>query len=187
MNIIVLGMPGAGKGTLAKQLEETFKMRVITPGELYRKEAALETEFGLRAKEYWKDGNLCPDEMTNELMRKTICTDVTFIGLIFDGYPRTVVQAEYLDSITDVHLIIDISVSDKLATKRLLRRATIENRSDDTEEIIQNRLKVYHSNNKNIIQYYKDEERYNKIYGEGTPQDTMKLAVKIISKYIENK
>ena len=101
-NIVLLGCPGAGKGTLAKQLEETFKMCVVTPGELYRKEAAAGTEFGLRAKEYWGDGNLCPNEMTNELMRKTVEVAVTHLGWIFDGYPRTAVQSEYLDSITNL-------------------------------------------------------------------------------------
>jgi adenylate kinase len=180
VNIVLLGAPGSGKGTLAKQLEEIFKMRVITPGELYRKEAELGTEFGLRAQAYWGDGNLCPDEMTNELMRKTIKTGATYIGQIFDGYPRTIVQAEYLDSITQIDLVFDISISDDVAVKRLLRRATIENRPDDTEEIIQQRLNVYHTNNDSIVQYYSGDERYKKIFGEGTPKDTKGLAVHII-------
>jgi adenylate kinase len=187
INIVLLGCPGAGKGTLAKQLEETFKMHVVTPGELYRKEAELGTDFGLRAKAYWADGNLCPDEMTNELMRKTIETGTTYIGRIFDGYPRTVVQAEYLDSITQIDLVFDISISDDIAVKRLLRRATIENRPDDTEEIIQQRLNVYHTNNDSIVQYYSGDKRYNKIYGEGTPKDTMDLVVQILVERATNK
>lgn len=179
-NIVLLGCPGAGKGTLAKQLEETFHMYVVTPGELYRKEAAAGTEFGLRAKEYWGDGNLCPNEMTNELMKRTVEAGNANKGWIFDGYPRTAIQAEYLDSIINIDLVFDLSISDEMAVKRLLRRATIENRPDDTEEIIQQRLNVYHTNNNAIIQHYAGEERYKKIYGEGTPKDTMDLAVQIM-------
>lgn len=183
-NIVLLGCPGAGKGTLAKQLEEIFEMRVITPGELYRKEAELGTEFGLRAKSYWGNGNLCPNEMTNELIKRTVNTYSHYGacngGLIFDGYPRTAVQAEYLDSITNIGLVLDLSLTDDAAAKRLLRRATIENRPDDTEEIIQQRLSVYHTNNGAIVQHYNGEERYHKVDGSGTPQDTMDIAVQII-------
>ena len=185
MNITLLGTPGVGKGTLAKQLEKIFKMCVVTPGELYRKEATAGTEFGLRAKEYWGDGNLCPDEMTNELIRRTVNTGVTHGGWIFDGYPRTMVQAKFLDSITNIRLVLDLSIPDEMAVKRLLRRATIENRPDDTEEIIQTRLNVYHTNNDAIIQYYKGEERYYKLDGSGTPKDTMDLAVQIILEQAE--
>lgn len=180
MGIVLLGCPGVGKGTLAKQLEEIFKMCIVTPGELYRKEAADGTEFGLRAKKYWGDGNLCPDEMTNELMRRTVSTGVTHGGWIFDGYPRTAIQAKFLDSITNIRLVFDLSITDELAVKRLLRRATIENRPDDTKEIIQTRLNVYHTNNNAIMQYYKGEERYCKLNGSGTPKDTMDLAVQVI-------
>jgi len=184
-NIVLLGCPGAGKGTLAKQLESTFHKCIVTPGELYRKEAELGTEFGLRAKEYWGDGNLCPDEMTNELIKNTVNSWVTHGGYIFDGYPRTAVQAEYLDSITNIRLVLDLFISDSMAIKRLLRRATIENRPDDTEEIIQQRLAVYHKNNGAIIQYYENEARYNKINGEGTPKETMDLACQIMLDHAE--
>lgn len=184
-NMVLLGCPGAGKGTLAKQLEETFQNCIITPGELYRKEAELGTEFGLRAKEYWGDGNLCPDEMTNELIKNTVNSWVTHGGYIFDGYPRTSVQAEYLDSITNIALVFDISISDEVAVDRLLRRATIENRPDDTEDIIKQRLNVYHSNNSAIVKYYQPGNRYSKINGEGSIKDTMDLAVQVILEHAE--
>jgi len=98
MNIVILGGAGAGKGTLAKQLQKKHGYFPLAPGELYRKEAELKTEFGLRAKSYWGDGNLCPDEMTNELVKNTISRFIR-ATFIFDGYPRTAVQAKYLDSI----------------------------------------------------------------------------------------
>lgn len=189
-DMVLLGCPGAGKGTLAKQLETRFQKFIITPGELYRKEAELGTEFGLKAKEYWGDGNLCPDEMTNELIRKTVNSWIPNdrvpmnCGFVFDGYPRTVEQAKYLDSILNIHLVLDISISDDVAVQRLLRRATIENRPDDTEEIIRQRLAVYHKNNGAIVDYYQGE-RYCALNGEGTPEETLDLAAQIILEHAE--
>ena len=154
-NIILLGKIGAGKSTLSKQLEPSG-FTTITPGNLYRKEYEQKTEFGLRAYSYWGDGNLCPDEMTNELMQKTIKSLCT-TNIIFDGYPRTVVQAKFLDSIIKIHLILDLHINDDVSVKRLLRRREIENRPDDTEEIIRQRLIVYHKNNDAIVNYYSSD------------------------------
>jgi len=194
MNIVLLGGPGAGKGTLARQLYREYGYYAITPGELYRKEAKLGTEFGLRAQKYWADGNLCPDEMTNELVKNTI-KDLDGLDLLFDGYPRTVVQAEYLDSICKIDFVIDLIVSDDVATERLLKRQAIENRSDDTEEIIRQRLEVYHKNNELIIKHYAGpgwgghfewwdnnprHQRYSGFRAEGTIQESFRLAQSII-------
>ena len=173
MNIVLLGCPGAGKGTLAGGLE-TSGYTVLTTGAMYRREAELKTEFGLRAKEYWGNGNLCPDEMTNELMRNTL-DSIYGDDIVFDGYPRTAVQAEFLDSITKVHLAIDLVVPDEEAVRRLLRRAKIENRPDDTPEVIEQRLKVYHSNKSSLVNYYKESGRYRPLSGVGTPDETLTL------------
>jgi adenylate kinase len=180
MNIVLLGGPGSGKGTLAKQLCSKFGYVVLSPGELYRREANLGTEFGLRAKAYWDDGNLCPDEMTNELVR----SEVEKLGessIIFDGYPRTIVQAKYLDSICKIHLILDLYVGDDTVTRRLLKRASIENRPDDTEDVIKTRLKVYHNNIYDIVDYYElTPHRYNSFYAGGSIEETFDLAASII-------
>lgn len=177
MYIVLLGGPGAGKGTLAKQLHEGYGFFLLSPGELYRKEADLGTEFGLKAKnEYWGAGNLCPNEMTNELVLRTLnSVALKMNNIIFDGYPRTYEQAIYLNSITNIDLVLDISAGEDVVVRRLLRRATIENRSDDTEEIIKNRLTVYNSNNAKILEYYKKNNRYQLIDGAGSPQDTLDL------------
>lgn len=181
MNIVLLGGPGAGKGTLANQLQKKYgDYFLLSPGSLYRKEAQLGTEFGLKARdEYWGKGNLCPDEMTNQLVWQTI-KGLCSPNVIFDGYPRTVTQAKYLDGIIQIDNILDIVISDKIAIQRLLRRSKIENRPDDTEAVIKQRLEVYHSNNSQIIEYYITSGRYFKVDGEGTPKDTLVLVEQIL-------
>jgi len=172
MNIILLGKIGCGKSTLAKQLEP-FGYMLLMPGTLYRNEYKNKTIFGIRAQAYWGDGNLCPDEMTNELMKNTI-EKIGKDNLIFDGYPRTLIQAQFLDNIVAINFIIDLDIPDDISVKRLLKRREIENRPDDTEEIIRQRLNVYHTNNDAIIKYYSsDLARYKLINADRPREDVL--------------
>jgi len=171
MNIVLLGCPGSGKGTLSDGLVDEYGYYKLAPGDLYREEARLKTEFGLRAMSYWGDGNLCPDEMTNELVFKTLFND-TPSKVIFDGYPRSLPQAVYLDTISKIDRVFDMVVEEEMVIKRLLNRGRV----DDTEEVIGTRLKVYYDNNKDLIDYYKDDSRYCAISSSGTPKNTLSLA-----------
>jgi adenylate kinase len=180
MNIVLLGCPGAGKGTLAKQLQKEHSFYILSPGDLYRKEANLKTEFGLKAKAYWGGGNLCPEEMTNELVQNTL-KGLPGMSIIFDGYPRTLPQSQFLDTISLVQLVFDLHIEDDVSVARLLRRREIENRPDDTEEIIRQRLKVYHSNNDAILNYYiNDIKRYRLIDSNKSKQDVFDEVQQII-------
>jgi adenylate kinase len=180
-NIVVLGKPGAGKGTLSKQLQYECGFHTLTPGELYRTEANLKTEFGLKAKAYWADGNLCPNEMTNELIRNTL-QNLNSYNIIFDGYPRSLDQAQYLDCIAQIDLILDLYISDEISIKRLLARREKENRPDDTEEIIRQRLNVYHSNNDEIVNYYiRSPDKYKLINADRPREDVLEESKKIIT------
>jgi adenylate kinase len=181
MYLVLLGIAGSGKGTLAKQLVSKYNYRTLTTGELYRTEASLGTEFGLKAKEYWGNGNLCPDEMTNELMRKYV-SDLAGGNVIFDGYPRTAAQAVFLDGIAKIDLVLDLHISDDVAVKRLLRRGLTENRPDDTEEVITQRLKVYHANNIGLVEYYKGRMRegYIKVDSDRPVEDVFKSVEELL-------
>ena len=181
-NIVLLGMIGSGKSTLATQLE-SFGFLVLAPGRLYRSEYEQKTEFGLKAYSYWGNGNLCPDEMTNELMQN-IMVAAGSNNLIFDGYPRSKRQAEFLDVHCKIPLVLDLSVSEDTAIKRLLKRKEIDNRSDDTEEIIRQRFIVYNKNNKDMVSYYLNEGpkyRYRLIDAESTIKDTLDNVIYVIS------
>jgi len=175
-NIILLGKAGAGKGTLSEYLK-TFGYITLTPGSLYREEYKNKTEFGVEAHSYWSNGSLCPDEMTNELIKRTV-EKLPKVNLIFDGYPRTLVQAKYLDSLIGINLIIDLHINDNVAMNRLLRRKEIENRPDDIEEIIKQRLLVYHSNNDAIINYYSSDLARYKLINADRPREKVLEEVK---------
>lgn len=187
-NIIILGKPGAGKGTLSKYLNKEFGYFVLIPGSLYRAEAKAKTDFGLKAMEYWGKGNLCPDEMTNELVSNTI-KSTNNANIVFDGYPRTSNQAIYLDSIAKIDLVFDLYIPDEAAIQRLLKRREIENRPDDTEEIVKQRIEVYHKNNDAIISYYKKTNKYKLLNSELPKEDVFSIAktiINIVSGYTED-
>lgn len=153
INIVLMGAPGSGKDTLAAQLQHRFSCNVINAGLIFRREAELGTPLGLKAKnEYWGKGYLCPDEITNGLIKNTLerfsknKTEYT----VFNGYPRSLVQAEFLQEISPVDLALDLNVTKETSIKRLLARQ----REDDTKEVIEQRFQAYLQNNSNIVEYY---------------------------------
>ena len=174
MNIVLLGAPGAGKDTLAGKLSAIYGYKILTTGELYRKEKDAGTELGLRAYSYWGNGNLCPDDMTNELMKNAVSGFSPHDVAIFNGYPRTKAQAEYLDSVSKIGLALNIQVTDDEAIRRLLGRGRI----DDTEEIIRHRLAVFHKNNIDIVGYY--NSRLKTVDSNGSPSDVLSKALPFI-------
>ena len=176
MNIVLLGAPGAGKDTLAKKFLDHYNYQVLTTGALYRKEFEAKTPFGLEAHSYWGNGNLCPDDMTNELMFNTVLKLEDINHIIFNGYPRTVEQSKFLENISKIGLVLDLIVLEENAIKRLLGRG----RTDDTVEIIKHRFKVYKHNNAGLVDYYKAKGIYHELYSDGKEQDVFSAALKII-------
>lgn len=168
MNIVLLGAPGAGKDTLANQMHDVYGFKVLTTGALYRKEKELGTELGLRAYSYWGEGNLCPDHMTNELMQSVVARVSLGESLIFNGYPRTVDQAHFLEELSDIKLAISIEVDDDVAVQRMLKRG----REGETAEVIKQRLQVYYKNSDLLKSFYNDGNRLIEVDGNGTPEET---------------
>lgn len=155
MRIVLLGAPGAGKDTLAEKLESEYDYIMISTGEIFRKEAQDGTELGIYARDkYWAKGNICPDDITNKLMKSALSKIPNKENLIFNGYPRAVSQAEFLETIIPIHMIINLKVEEKVAVKRLLGRG----REDDTKEVIQQRFRQYEEKTKPISEFY-----YNRI------------------------
>jgi len=158
--IILLGGPGAGKDTLANQISRRDDYMLST-GQVFRDQAEAGTKLGLEARDkYWGSGNLCPDGMVNELVKDTLDNlhkDINCI--IFNGYPRSLSQAEYLNDMYSASLVLDLVVSEKIAIERLLGRS----REDDTYDIIKTRFKDYVRNNKPLVDYYKSNNLYLKV------------------------
>ncbi|MEU4191343.1 adenylate kinase [Kribbella sp. NPDC026611] len=157
--VLLMGPPGAGKGTHAGHLAGHLGVPVISTGDLFRSNVARGTELGRTAQRYLDAGEYVPDEVTNDMVRDRLAQDDARSGWVLDGYPRTLEQAAVLDEILrgqgralDAALVL--LVDSEVLVDRLLRRAEIEHRSDDTEEVIRRRFEVYHTQTAPLLNLY---------------------------------
>ena len=176
LNIIIFGAPGSGKGTHSDLMKKKHSLAHISTGDVLRQEIKNETELGLIAKGYMDKGQLVPDDLICDMLDKVLDTLMDSKGVIFDGFPRTIPQAETLEKILnkrgmDVSILLDLQVEDEELVKRLLERGRLSGRSDDNEETIQSRLKVYHSQTAPLAEHYKRKGKHVAIKGNGTIEE----------------
>jgi adenylate kinase len=155
VRVVLLGPPGAGKGTQALKLSEKLGIPQISTGDLFRKNISEGTPLGVEAKRYLDAGDLVPSELTNKLVEDRIQEDDAAAGFILDGYPRSVEQARALDEMlknhnTKLNAVLEFSVSEE----ELLARLKARGRADDTEEVIHNRMQVYRDETEPLLEYY---------------------------------
>lgn len=148
MNLILLGPPGAGKGTQAKRLELREGIAQVSTGDMLRAEVNAGSEIGKRAKAIMESGALVPDDLVTRMLKERLSEKDAENGALFDGYPRTTAQAEALDVLLAelgrrVDVVILIAVPDDVIVERLVNRAALEGRADDTPETVRERLRVY--------------------------------------------
>lgn len=174
---ILFGPPGAGKGTQAKLMVEKYNFHHVSTGDLLRQEIAKGTELGKIAKSLIDNGNFVDDSIVEQMIENEIVNNPDVKGFIFDGFPRTVAQAEVLEKMLqkrsqEVTKVLSIIISDNLVFERIQHRANIEGRKDDANaEIIQNRINTYHKKTEPLIQFYKNLGKYNEICGDGTIEE----------------
>lgn len=171
LNVLLLGPQGAGKGTQAKRIAADYGIPHIASGEILRAEMAAGTELGDRVKEIYDRGDLVSDDLMIELVRNRLELPDTENGFILDGFPRTTVQAEALDSIlSDIgrsfSVVFALQIPDEVAFERLRKRAELEGRADDTDEAIQRRLDNYHRETEPLIEYYRTRGNLVPIHGD---------------------
>jgi len=170
LNVLLLGPQGAGKGTQAKRISAEYGIPHIASGEILRAEMDAGTELGLRVKDIYDRGDLVSDDLMIELIRNRLEQPDTEVGFVLDGFPRTTVQAEALDSMfndigRNFSVAFALQIPDEVAFDRLRRRAEVEGRADDTDEAIQRRLDNYHRETEPLIEYYRTRGNLVPIHG----------------------
>jgi adenylate kinase len=174
MRLVILGPPGSGKGTQAKELAKDLKLKHISSGDLLRREVAKNSVLGKKIKPYMKKGDLIPDILMDHFMKKVVPKN----NYIIDGYPRRIKEAEYLDTIADIEQVIFLDVPFHVLQARLLKRAKIEGREDDNLETIKERFKVYREETQPLLKYYKDKILL--IDGDNTPDAIERELLKLL-------
>ena len=172
--VIFIGPPGAGKGTQAKRLCESQNLTQLSTGDMLRAHVKQGTELGKQAKVLMDDGKLVPDDVIIGMVRTELGThEQGKIRILFDGFPRTNGQAEALDQLLDdfnipLWGVVLIEVDEEAIVQRLLKRAEIQGRSDDNEETIRNRMKVYNQQTTPLLAYYNEKKCMRSVDGMGT-------------------
>ncbi len=196
MNIILLGAPGAGKGTQASKITDAYKLPHISTGDIFRENIKNQTPIGMQAKSYMDQGLLVPDEVTCKIVEDRLSREDCANGYMLDGFPRNLFQAETLDKITKIDLVINIDVDFSLLLDRLCGRRVCKDcgesyhvsrlngetkcarcggelyqRKDDNPETVQSRLDVYNAQTSPLIKYYEEKGVLFNVEGNTTPED----------------
>ena len=188
INLILFGPPGAGKGTQSAKIIDKYSLTHIATGDLFRKHLKEGTPLGKLAQDYKSKGNLVPDKVVIDMVDDKIKSSGKISGIIFDGFPRTIPQAEALDNLLDsksapIKVLIELVVPEDELRLRLADRAAKENRPDDAKpEVIENRIKVYKSETAAVADYYKKHKKYASVIGVGEIEEIFKNICREIDK-----
>jgi adenylate kinase len=171
VNILLLGPQGSGKGTQAKRIADEYGIPHIATGDMLRTAIAESTETGKKIEPIYNRGDLVPDDLMIDLIRERLQQDDAKDGFVLDGFPRNYAQAEALDQMLkeigrELDVVFALQVSDEVSRERLLERARLESRRDDTPEAIDNRLRIYHEQTEPLVEYYRTRGHVVPIHGD---------------------
>ena len=190
-NLVIMGPPGAGKGTHAKEIAAHFNIPWISTGDIFRKHKAEKTELGKLIESYIDKGEFVPDSVTDRIVCERISQTDATAGFLLDGYPRSIPQAKVLKAVlaetnerVDAAIYLDVSAAE--VERRLLKRAEIEGRTDDTPEVIEHRLEVFFTATQPLLDFYEQEGVLRKVDGEGTISEIAQRLLRVMEE-IEGK
>lgn len=186
LNIVLFGPPGAGKGTQSHNLIAKYKLVHLSTGDLLRAEISAGSELGTEAKKLMDQGFLVPDAVVIGMISNKLDSDKGAAGFIFDGFPRTIKQAEALDALlnsknSSISAMIELSVEEEELKKRLLLRGKDSGRADDANpEIIAHRIQEYITKTAAVAGYYKEHDKYHQVNGIGTIEDIFQSVCEVV-------
>ena len=188
LNVLIFGAPGSGKGTQSEELIRRYGFRHISTGELLRAEIKAQTELGQAAAGYINEGHLVPDSLIVDMMEKLISTLVDTEGIIFDGFPRTIPQAEAMETMLAHHgwkvdIVLNLQVPEEMLIERLLNRGKISGRSDDNIETIRKRLDVYANDTAPLVDFFTRKNVLHNVVGTGTIEEIALRIAPIVDKF----
>ena len=185
IRILLIGPPGAGKGTQAALLAQHFGIPAISTGDIFRENVRNETPLGLEAKAFMDRGEYVPDSLTNALVRDRLNQEDAATGFLLDGYPRTIDQVEELDDILDetnkkLDVVVQLTAESEELLRRLSGRAQEQGRSDDTPDVIKRRLDVYEDQTAPLIDIYASRSLVAKVNGLGEIADVTSRIIEVL-------
>jgi adenylate kinase len=185
IRILLIGPPGAGKGTQAALLAKHFGIPAISTGDIFRENVRNETPLGLEAKAFMDRGEYVPDSLTNALVRDRLNQEDAAAGFLLDGYPRTIDQVEELDDILQetekkLDVVVQLTADSEELLRRLSGRAEEQGRSDDTPDVIKRRLDVYEEQTAPLIDIYASRSLVAKVNGLGEIGDVTKRIIEVL-------
>lgn len=190
INIVLFGPPGSGKGTQAAKLVEKYGIDHISTGEIIRKEIQAGSALGKEVQGFIEKGMLAPDDLVNRIIENYISSHKHVKGNIFDGFPRTIPQAEAFDRMMkanglDITMMVSLDVPDEELIDRLLIRGKDSGRADDSDiNVIKNRIKIYKEQTAVVGDFYDGQGKYYPIYGLGTVDEVFERTCAVIEKVI---
>ncbi len=187
INLVLFGPPGAGKGTQSEKLIKKYGFVHISTGDLFRWHTKNDTPLGKRVKEIMNSGALVPDEITIAMLKEELDKNPQAKGFLFDGFPRTVPQAEALDKFmkdngSAIHFVVALDVTEAELRTRIAKRRTTENRADDEEEKLNKRVTEYFTKTIHVLPYYEKQNRLNTVQGIGGIEEIFSNICKVIDR-----
>ena len=190
VRLLLVGPPGAGKGTQAATLSAALGIPSVSTGELFRAHAAAQDELGQLAASYTSKGELVPDSVTNRMVAERLAEQDVAAGFLLDGYPRNVEQVAALDAMLgerDIALdaVLVLTADDDAVAERLLGRAAVQGRVDDTEEVIRHRIALYHQTTQPLIDIYRERGILVEVNGMGTIEEVAVNIAEALETFLE--
>ena len=189
LNVIIFGAPGSGKGTQSDLIISKYGLYHISTGDILRQEIKKNSELGAIAEEYIKTGQLVPDELIIKMLAGVLDANPEAKGFIFDGFPRTIAQGDALDNLlreknTSIIAVLNLMVDEEELLTRLIKRGEESGRTDDTPEVIKNRLEVYRNQTEPLKEYYKKKGKLFNIKGKKSIEDVFEQISDVLDRLI---